>query len=227
MADTLVLETLAEKLPPDLRDRLRSLAIQLQNLPPDDGLKLAVEALGFTSLVLKEVPAEVASVVDGIPAGLSDAQREAIKEDMTEVVRHTITTPSFKDLRETIGMIQIHQRKVRNETEGIMRLLGRTQRSLQRRNSSLPSLILGLAAGLASGLLAVLLLSPMAGSKNRGLATGATHGLVDYIEAELPEYGGKVGLVVVGNGSDNGEVLTAFKEDRRGVVVIRPPTGEP
>ena len=45
----------------------------------------------------------------------------------------------------------------------------------------------------------------------------AEPGMIGYHEAEIPELGGKVGMVLVG-----GEVLGAFTEGRRGVVVVKP-----
>ena len=172
MANTVIFEALAEdsRFAPELRQRIRALSIQLQNLPQDDGLNLAIEALGFATLVFKDVPQEVAGVIESIPAGLDDAQREALKTDMAKIVDHAISTPSFEDLRTTLEMMRTHQRKVRNETEGIMRLLGRTHRALKRKRLWIPALGLGLMAGIISGLL----------------------------------------------------VLTAFKDGKRGVVVVRP-----
>ena len=159
MANTLIFDTLASdsRFAPELRERMRALSVQLQNLPQDDGLNLAIEALGFAALVFKDVPQEVAGVVQGMPSGLDDAQRQALKTDMTAIVDHAVNTPSFEDLRTTLEMMRTHQRKVRHETEGIMRLLGRTQRTLKRKQLWPPVLGLGLVAGIVSGLLTTLI----------------------------------------------------------------------
>ncbi|MEZ5326993.1 MAG: hypothetical protein R3F19_18235 [Verrucomicrobiales bacterium] len=41
--------------------------------------------------------------------------------------------------------------------------------------------------------------------------------IINYHESDIPDLGGKVGMVLVG-----GEVLGAFKEENLGVVVIKP-----
>ena len=225
MVSTPILEVLAKnpQFTPEMRERVNSLSVQLQNLPQDDRLSLTIEALGFAALALKEVPQEVADVVRSIPAGFDEAQREALKADMAVIVDHAIQTPSFDDLRTTLEMMRTHQRVVRTETEGIMRLLGRTHRALKRKGLWFPALGLGLLAGIVSGLLttAITHFTRTANEEPPSTAIAPGTGLVDYIEAELPEFGGKVGLVLVGGESDQG-VLTAFKDGNRGVVVVRP-----
>lgn len=221
MADTTAFEALAEKLPPDQRARFLAMSIQLRNLPPDDELVLAIEALGFTSLILKEIPAEISDVIGKMRSGLSDAQRDGLREDMEEILKQSIDTPSYKDLRETIRLMQEHHGRVRRETDQFTAALSRTRSWLERRNAFLPCIVTGLCAGLACG--AILLAAhtrfrpdtPEVPTKvfPPALADGA----IDYLEMDVPEYGGRVGVVLV-----EGEVLSAFKEGAHGVVVVRP-----
>ncbi len=227
MADTTAFESLAQKLPPEQRARFLAMSIQLRNLPPDDELVIALEALGFTALILKEIPSEISDVIGKMRSGLSDAQREGLREDIEEILTKSIDTPSYKDLRETIRLMKESHSKVRRETDEFTKSLSRTRSWLERRNALLPSLGLGLAAGLVCGVIVVaanLFLQP---SARQVTETGISsppiaQGLIDYFEADVEDFGGKVGMVLVA-----GEVLTAFKEGDRGVVVVKPLTMTP
>jgi len=228
MADTTAFESLAQKLPPEQRARFLAMSIQLRNLPPDDELVIALEALGFTALILKEIPAEISDVIGKMRSGLSDSQREGLREDIEAILTKSIDTPSYKDLRETIRLMKEHHSKVRRETDEFTKSLSRTRTWLERRNAMLPSLGLGIAAGLVCGILVVASnFFFQANSNQPSHATGqhsppVEEGLIDYFEADVEDFGGKVGMVLVA-----GEVLTAFKEGDRGVVVIKPLTATP
>ena len=227
MADTTAFESLAQKLPPDQRARFLAMSIQLRNLPPDDELVIALEAIGFTALILKEIPNEISEVIGKMRSGLSDAQREGLREDIEEILNKSIDTPSYKDLRETIRLMKEHHGKVRRETDEFTQTLSKQRAWLQKRNAALPSLLLGLSAGLVSALLVLaghLLVNDqrMPSTASNPVSLGSppvTQGLIDYFEADVPDFGGKVGMVLVG-----GDVLSTFQEGDRGVVVVKPLT---
>lgn len=213
-------ESLADRLPPEQRKRWLALSVQLRNLPQGDTLALALEALGFTGLVLKEIPDEIASVLGEFRNGLSEAQREQLREDMAGVLEASLDTPSYADLRETIRLMGEHHGKVRRETNEFMKALASTRRLFKRRHALLPSIAVGLAAGVAASALTFLFSLPFrdAGTNTpAGDPLAEVPGVIDYLETDAPEYGGKVGMVVVG-----GDVLAAFEEGERGVVVVRP-----
>ena len=227
MADTTAFDSLAKKLPPDQRARFLAMSIQLRNLPPDDELVIALEALGFTALILKEIPAEISDVIGKVRSGLSDAQREGLRADIEEILKKSIDTPSYKDLRETIREMRVQHHKVRKETDEFTHALSNQRVWLRKRNAALPSLFLGLSAGLLS---ALLVLGGQQALQQRSAPSKAVNqsqiasppvaqGLIDYFEADVPDLGGKVGMVLVG-----GDVLSAFQEGDRGVVVVKPLT---
>jgi len=229
MADTTAFESLAQKLPPEHRARFLAMSIQLRNLPPDDELVIALEALGFTALILKEIPAEISEVIGKMRSGLSDSQRDGLREDIESILTKSIDTPSYKDLRETIREMRVQHHKVRKETDMFTHALSNQRVWLRKRNAAMPSLLLGLSAGLLSGLLVI---AAQISLKERGPSTMSevapkesppvAQGLIDYFEADAPDFGGKVGMVLVA-----GEVLSAFKEGDRGVVVVKPLTANP
>lgn len=230
MADTTAFESLAKKLPPEQRARFLAMSIQLRNLPPDDELAIALEALGFTALILKEIPAEISDVIGKMRSGLSDAQREGLREDIEEILTKSIDTPSYKDLRETIREMRVQHHKVRKETDMFTQALSNQRVWLRKRNAAMPSLLLGLSAGLLSGLLVIAgqatIRQGNPPNQSAEIAEVSSppvaQGLIDYFEADVPDFGGKVGMVLVA-----GEVLSAFKEGDRGVVVVKPLTTSP
>ena len=96
MPDADAFAALAERLPPDQRARLLAMSIRLKNLPSDDELSIALEALGFTTLVLKEIPHEISEAISKARSGLSDSQREWLRDDIEEMLANSLDTPSYK-----------------------------------------------------------------------------------------------------------------------------------
>ena len=151
-------------------------------------------------------------------AGLSEAQREALREDMEAILVQSVDTPSYQDLRETIHLMKEQYARSRREVDDFTESLSQTRHWLQKRHALAPSVVLGLCAGLACGV--ALLLGSVLIRSDRAMAPsdgGIPAGMVDYIEADLPDYGGKVGMVVV-----DAQVLGAFEDGGRGVVVVEP-----
>ena len=218
MADTTAFDSLVEKLPAVHRGRFRAMSIALRNLPPDDELVLAIEAFGLTALVLKEIPEEISAVLGDLRTGLSESQRDSLREDVEAVLVQSVDTPSYKDLRETINLMKEQHARARRETDDFTESLSQTRHWLQKRHAMMPSVILGICAGLVCGI--VLLLGSALLRSDRTLEPTlppVEKGMVDYIETELPDYGGRVGLIVV-----DGTVLGAFEDEGRGVVVVEP-----
>ena len=218
MADTTAFDSLVEKLPPAHRERFLAMSIALRNLPPDDELVLAVEAFGLTALILKEIPEDISAAIGGLRSGLSEAQREALRADVEAVLVQSIDTPSYQDLRETIHLMKEHHAQARRATDDFTNALSQTRHWLQKRHAMLPSVILGVCAGLTCGV--ILLVGSALVRSDRALGNAlppVEKGMVSYIETDLPDYGGKVGLIVV-----DGAVLGAFEDEGRGVVVIEP-----
>ena len=223
MSDADAFAALAEKLPPDQRARLLAMSIRLKDLPPDDELTIAMEALGFTTLVLKEIPQEISEAIGKARSGLSDSRREGLRADIEEMLTNSLDTPSYKDLRETIRQMQDHHHRIRQETGGLAKSLSQTRTWLERRNAMIPSLALGLCAGIVGGAImfgATFLAQRKADApmpERIRLLPSSVEQRVDYLEVDLPEYGGNVGIMTI-----QGEVLSAFMEGSdTGVVVVK------
>jgi hypothetical protein len=169
-------------------------------------------------LILKEIPKDISAAIGELRAGLSEAQRETLRADVEAVLVQSIDTPSYQDLRETIHLMKAHHAQARRETDDFTNALAQTRHWLQKRHAMLPSVLLGGCAGLTCGV--ILLAGGALVRSDHALGNvlpPVEKGMVSYIEADLPDYGGKVGLIVV-----DGAVLGAFEDEGRGVVVIEP-----
>ena len=216
MADTTAFDALAAKLPPDHQTCFVALSAQLRNLPSDDDLALALEVLGFAALVLKEFPGDVSEVIDRIRLGLSDTPHEEIEAALARWLDECC----YNRLRETLRLVKQHHFDSRCDTERAAKSLLGIRRWLVRRSTRQRRTVFGLCAAVACG--AILQVVSVLARPDNQLPTPVLTpiheaGLIGYHEAEIPELGGKVGMVLVG-----GEVLGAFTEGRRGVVVVKP-----
>lgn len=218
MADTTAFDALAAKLPPDHQTCFVALSAQLRNLSPDDDLALALEALGFAALVLKEFPGEVSEAIERIQLGRSDRPHKEI----SGVLAHWLDESCYKRLRETLRLVKQHHFDSRCGTEWASKPLLGIRGWLAGRSARQRRTVFGLCAAVACGAI-LQVVSVLARPDNQlptptpVLTSLAEPGLIAYHEAEIPELGGKVGMVLVG-----GEVLSAFTEGRRGVVVVKP-----
>ena len=222
MPESTAFSALAEKLPPKQKAQFLATSLRLKNLPPDDELVVALEALGFTTLILKEIPREIAETVSKMRSGLDDAQREGLQEDIEEVLKRSIDTPSYKDLREMVGEMKDQRGRFNQDTISLMKSLSQTRTWLERSNNVMPSVALGISAGLVAGTVmfaGIFLTKPTVSTEIRGtvLPPSIQRGL-NYFEVDLPEFGGNVGLVEV-----QGEVISAFVDGASGIVVMKAP----
>lgn len=227
MSDADAFAALAEKLPADQRARLLAMSIRLKDLPADDELSIALETLGFTTLVLKEIPQEISEAIRKARSALSDSQREGMREDIEEILTKSVDTPSYKDLRETIRQMQDHHHRIRQETGRLAKSLSQTRTWLERRNAMIPSLAQGLCAGIVGGVIvlgALFFVQPKASTPETKTLSALPPSVVkriDYLEADLTEYGGEVGIMII-----EGEVLSAFMEGSSDGVVVMSARGD-
>ncbi len=221
MSESSPLSILADKLPPEQRAQFLAMSVRLKNLPADDELVVALEALGFTTLILKQIPEEISETISKMRSGLDDAQRAGLREDIEEILIRSLDTPSYKDLRETIRELKDQQNRFKQNMGGLAKSLSAVRVWLERRNAIAPSLGLGLCSGIIAGGLVVasqlfLVKTPVESSLPSPLPDPLQQGL-GYFEVDLPEFGGTVGLVTV-----RGDVISTFVDGDSGIVVVRP-----
>ena len=229
MADTRALESIADLLPEEKRERFFSTVVKFRNVPENDAYLQLLEATGFIMLVLKEIPDELSRVLDKIRHGMSEDQQRAIRDDMKAILEASIDTPSYKDLRDVVAAMKAERDAFQTQAG---QLLGQLRRLNQRGGNgarAFAGMMGGIAAGavIAAALLALVskpwrelrerLPTPLPAGAKSPAETLVEHGYIDYFEDDSPEHGGKVGIVVY-----SGKVLSAQEEAGMGIIVTRP-----
>lgn len=104
MADTTHLEAFAGMLPEAQRERFLQLAVRFRSVPEDDEFLLILEAIGFFSLILKEIPGELAKLLEGT-SPVQESQQglcQLVKQAVSE------TIPSYEDLKRMTERLENH-----------------------------------------------------------------------------------------------------------------------
>ena len=105
MADISTLESVAEMLPEPQRQRFLQMAVRFRSVPDDDEFLQILEAIGFISMVLKEVPKELQRILEGA-SPIQESQRglcKVIKEAISESI------PSYDDLKRITERLESHE----------------------------------------------------------------------------------------------------------------------
>ncbi|MGC6458467.1 MAG: hypothetical protein ACON4R_08840 [Akkermansiaceae bacterium] len=105
MADTSHLEAFAKMLPELQRERFLQLAVRFHSVPEDDEFLLILEAIGFYSLILKEVPAELSKLLEG--ANPIQESQQGLCQLVKQAVSETI--PSYEDLKRMTERLENHE----------------------------------------------------------------------------------------------------------------------
>ena len=227
MADTDALESLAELLPPDRRERFFAIASKFRDLPEDDDHLQMLEAVGFIMLVMKEIPGEIAETLRTARGGMDEAMAEQLRSEFVEVLTQSLDTPSYKDLREAMLSIRDHENRFRLKVETLLKRLSESERCHKQRTRMASNFMNGLTGGVVgAAIVAALVLfgAPrIMPQKQTPLPKGLEpyailhrRGLLDYIELNHPP-DGEVGMFLIG-----GEVIHAFKDGDYGVVLTKP-----
>lgn len=90
------LERVADILPPEQRERLLRVALRFRDIPEEDEFLQVLEAIGLMTLVWKEIPQEIHSILEGAKPIQPNA--EFLSSTIRSIIRESI--PSFEDLRQ-------------------------------------------------------------------------------------------------------------------------------
>lgn len=90
------LERVADILPPEQRERLLRVALRFRDIPEEDEFLQVLEAIGLMTLVWKEIPQEIHSILEGAKPIQPNA--EFLNSTIRSTIRESI--PSFEDLRQ-------------------------------------------------------------------------------------------------------------------------------
>ena len=82
-------------------------------VPDDDEYLLLLEALGFLTVVFDKVPQRISEALDRAESGLSEDQAAALQRRFETILKDSVDTPSYKDLREMVREIKRRGRSSR------------------------------------------------------------------------------------------------------------------
>ena len=235
MADTEALESVAALLPPERRERFFDIASKFEAVREDDDHLMMLEAIGFMTLTMKEIPSEIAKLLDSSQRKIGHDDTEQLREEIVEVLKESMDTPSYKDLRETIRSIKDQEARLRQQADKMHRSLGETVRHFKGWQRPGAAIIAGVVSALS-------VMAAVAGAayfflpgiqepkqpqespeiatlpkKLQPYAKLLERDALDFFEADLPDFGGKVDLYILGN-----NVMTAFRDGPSAVVVCKP-----
>jgi len=215
------IEAVAELLPPERRERFFALISRFENVPEDDEHLRILEAMGFLTLIMKAIPTEIAETVRKSHSGLDDSQRKALQADMETILKDSIDTPSYKDLR---GMVDAMKEENHRFEDRVGKLMEWLRKRIPDSNPKRPRWIDGaIGFAIASVLLGVVYTwAPSSiialAARKTALSSMERKGVLQYFEDEMPEYGGKVGVIVAT------EALHATSRDGKGILIVLPQT---
>ncbi|MEZ5326949.1 MAG: hypothetical protein R3F19_18015 [Verrucomicrobiales bacterium] len=227
MADTDALESLAELLPPDRRERFFAIASKFRDLPEDDDHLQMLEAVGFIMLVMKEIPGEIAEILRVARGGMDEAMAAQLRSEFVEVLTQSLDTPSYKELREAMLSIRDHENRFRLKVDALLKRLSESERSHKQRNRIAPNFIIALTGGIVAAAIVIVLVlfgaplirpqkqTPPLPKKLEPYAALLQRGQLNYIEVDHLNHG-EVGMFLIG-----GEVVDAFQEAGHGVIVTK------
>lgn len=141
MSDHSSLAEIAKMLPPEKEERFLSLIDRFKNVADDDEYLQILEAIGFMTLLWKEVPQEITTILEKsnpitetchtVSAHLCDAVTQAI--------------PSYEDLKAIVSQLEEHELALKR---GLL-----TIQNYAPRNASTFTGLLFLLAGTVGGIL--------------------------------------------------------------------------
>lgn len=105
MNDLSTFEEIATLLPDGRRERFLAMATRFQDVPQDDEYLQILEAIGFMTLLWKEVPGEVKAVLAGANP-ISDTCESTATHIRDAVIQ---AIPSYEDLKQITNRLEAHE----------------------------------------------------------------------------------------------------------------------
>ncbi|WP_411845728.1 hypothetical protein AAFN60_19120 [Roseibacillus persicicus] len=112
MNDLSTFEEIASLLPDERRERFLSMVARFQTVPEDDEYLQILEAIGFMTLLWKEVPGEIKAVLAG--ANPISETCESTANHIRDAVIEAI--PSYEDLTQITKRLEAHELALKKTT---------------------------------------------------------------------------------------------------------------
>ena len=100
------LKRVAQMLPSESRERFLLMCTRFQNVPEDDEYLQILEAIGLMSLLWKEVPEQIKTIIEGA-SPVESTNYQHLEKCIREAVNQSI--PSHEDLRSFSAQLENHE----------------------------------------------------------------------------------------------------------------------
>lgn len=127
-----VWDRIGRLLPEEHRERFFAMVSRLDDMPQDDEILLIMEGMGLMTLLWREVPEEIDSILKQAKPADTVGSRETtafLLSEIGRVVRETLDQPTHEDLRALMGELRDSQR----EFHGSVRRLEQSQGQRSKR----------------------------------------------------------------------------------------------
>jgi hypothetical protein len=214
------IDAMATLLPDDHRERFFEIMTRFSNAPDDDEHMQLLEAIGFTAMITQRVPEEISAIVEKMESGFTDAQFQSLQRRVETLLKNSIDTPSYKDLRTLVGEMKEEQGRFKATVNALANDITSIPAIPRQGTFNYRALISCSLISLIGGAVVTgaALLTKIPGDRLqftfRPKAEHDDH--IDYFEDHMPEFGGQVGIYVV-----SGEVATVAQEPDKGVIVVK------
>lgn len=226
VAEPSTLESLAELVPEEHRERFFAIARKFRTVPEDDDHLQMLEAVGFMMLVMDEVPARIAAILAGAKRQIGEEEGDQLRSEIVAALTESLDTPSYKDLRQTMASIRDNEDRFRRRVDDLHRSLSRTAKAVRGSTLALSGLWTGLVGGgtAAIAVAALITFAPELSSLSEDESTAKVsaswnalqkQGMLDFVEVDQPSLGGRVGVFTI-----SGDVRAAFMEGDQGIVAV-------
>lgn len=195
---------MATLLPEERRERFFLAVAKFRRAPEDDEFLQILEAVGFLALALHEIPQEIARSLDKLQGGLSEHQREDLRQDVEEVLKASLDTPSYKDLRGLVQEMRTCQQQFRGQVENLGQQLPKN--TAPRYISVKPGIVVWLVLAATAVICGVWILRPNSATE-----------CIQYHTTRTQKHG-TVGVYLFPS-----QVISATHRDDKGIVVVKLP----
>ncbi len=214
-------EAIAKLLPPEQSKRFLEVIARFREVPDDDEHLQILEAIGFLTLIMNRIPDEIAQVIEKAESGLNDEQAAALQRRIETILKDSVDTPSYKDLREMVRQMKEERQQFKQTVNALSTDIAAVPALPYRGTFTCRALAWACCLSLIAG--AVITSAALYAKLPDRLSfhfrpKTETDDFVDYFEDVIPELGGSVGIYVI-----HGQIVSADKEGNKGIVVTKLP----
>ena len=218
MTDIGILHRIIQLVPEEHRDRFVSTLTKFRNVPEDDEYLVILEALGFCTVLIQEVPGEIVKILERVETGLSEEQVESLRDDVRRIVEEAIDIPSYQDLKAVAGELKRNSAEVFCSSSIIEQKI----QGIQHCSAPLAAVWAGVLSGIAAAAMALGSLFWLGdwwhdrkASRLSTAAKIAEAGYLRFVPMDLPEVG-KVETLVM----DRGARDALLDEQGRAIIIL-------